>query len=56
MSDMAASRFAGGTVYKNSGGSHITTDNGTAHITVSVPGMKQGMPIKERIDVPRGGH
>ncbi|MHA2504683.1 MAG: hypothetical protein ACXAE3_17660 [Candidatus Kariarchaeaceae archaeon] len=35
--------FPGGTIFPNAGGSHITTQTGgMTHITVDVPGLKQG--------------
>lgn len=54
--EMAASRFEGGTVFRNSGSSHITLDreHGT-HITTEVPGLKLGFPYRHRDDVPDDG-
>ncbi len=37
-----ANTFPGGTVFKNSGPSHITFDNGTAHISTSIKGLGNG--------------
>jgi len=40
---IVANRFPGGTVFKNSGSSHVTTqEGGRTHITVDIAGLKQG--------------
>lgn len=53
--EIVARRFSGGTVYKNSGHSHVTVDAGTAHITIEVPGLSVGQPVKLRVEVPKDG-
>lgn len=45
-----------GTIYPNSGGSHVTTHSGgNSHITTEVGGMKQGGAVKVHIPVSDSG-
>lgn len=39
---MIVSEFPGGAVFSNEGGSHLTRDNGTLHITTQPRGLKLG--------------
>lgn len=55
-SNNIANTFQNGSVFKQSGGSHITTHDNSAHITIPIGGLKQGIPIQERVDVPIKGY
>ena len=55
MSGNVANRFPGGTVYKESGGSHNTTVGGGAHNTTRIPGLGQGQGVSVRIPISGDG-
>ena len=49
--------FPGGTVFPNSGGSHITTqEGGRTHITSEIGGLKQGGQVGVHIPVDNQGN
>lgn len=50
-----ANTFPGGTVFKESGGSHITTGDGGAHITSRIPGLGQGQSVGVKIPISNTG-
>ena len=44
-------KFDNGAVFKGSGNSHFTCDNGKFHETTEIPGLKQGIKISTRFDI-----
>ncbi|MFH1314942.1 MAG: hypothetical protein ABIH67_00935 [Candidatus Uhrbacteria bacterium] len=50
-----ANTFPGGTVFKESGGSHITTVGGGAHIASRIPGLGQGQGISVNLPIGPNG-
>jgi hypothetical protein len=55
MSDKA-NEFDGGFTMKNTGGAHVTVDQGEAHSTTAVPGLKQGGTVNVRVDIDADGN
>lgn len=52
-----SSPFPGGTVFPNSGGSHVTTEKGDkTHITSEIGGLKQGGQLGIHIPVNNQGN
>jgi hypothetical protein len=54
MSENVANSFPGGTVFKESGGAHVTTVGGGAHSTSRIGGLGQGQGIS--VSVPISGN